>query len=84
MSDLANVAASLQQDVAELLARISGLEQDLSIERAKNASLAAGLRAAEDQLAEKNATIARLQVERQRVWQEILKPDADSSQEPTA
>lgn len=66
-----------KQLLAELAKRIEGLQADLATARVQNASQALQLREAENQLAEKTATITRLQTERARVWNSILEQDAD-------
>jgi hypothetical protein len=70
----------MQRFLAEQQERITGLEADLDTERAKNAALAAGLRAAEDQLAEKGQLVARLLREREEFW---IKLNGDDASPPT-
>lgn len=84
MSNLADVCAKLQQDIDELTARIGGLQADLDTARVRHAALAAGLRAAEDQLAEKGQLIARLLREREEFWTKLLDGDTPPPPPPTA
>lgn len=76
---------SLAQEIADglhlvrqLVAKVQGLEDDLAAERRCRQLYERQIRDQENQLAEKNATLERLQRERAEFWSKLNDPADDA------